>query len=158
MIELIVAIFIIVTALVSILSLANRNIQAQNINENTLTASLLAQEGLEIIRNMRDSNWQDGYDWIGSEVDANYQITKYGRYGVDHNFDIYNYNNIDEAILYKKDGFYSHDNTGEATIFRRLIEVDSSESDKLKVDCTVKWTDRGRDQEYVISGELYNWW
>ena len=156
MIELVVAIFIITTALVSIVSLANKNIQAQSINENTLTASLLAQEGLEIVRNMRDSNWQNGHNWLG--VGAGYDLS--GAFGVDYNFSITPYNNIDEAIIYKQGEFYSHESAGEATIFKRLINVvfDPIYPDKLEVDCTVKWTNRGNDQTYVASMELYNWW
>lgn len=68
LIETLFAILIFSTALISLLSIAGKGISAtQNVRQET-TAHYLAQEGLEVVRNIRDSNfitgapsWDDGF-------------------------------------------------------------------------------------------------
>jgi hypothetical protein len=84
--EVVIAMSVIVMGLVSIMSLVFFNINVQNYNHNMLVASNLAREGIEIVRNVRDSNWLDlTKDWddslfieegsTGSEIDVNSFIT-----------------------------------------------------------------------------------
>jgi type II secretory pathway pseudopilin PulG len=62
--EVVIAMSVIVIGLVSIMSLVFFNINVQNYNHNMLVASNLAREGIEIIRNVRDSNWLNSdKDW-----------------------------------------------------------------------------------------------
>jgi type II secretory pathway pseudopilin PulG len=65
LIETIVAIFILVTALVAGLSLALYAVSSSANNKNQIVASNLAREGIEVVRMMRDSNW------LMAEDDAN---------------------------------------------------------------------------------------
>ena len=57
--EVVIAISVVIVGLVSIMSLVIFNINVQGYNHNMLIASNLAREGVEIIRNIRDSNWLD---------------------------------------------------------------------------------------------------
>jgi hypothetical protein len=57
--EVVVAISVIIMGLVSIISLVIFNINTQGYSHNMLIASNLAREGVEVIRNIRDSNWLD---------------------------------------------------------------------------------------------------
>ena len=62
--EIIVIVFIVSLGLLGILSLTTQNIRVQYINKNNLIASQLAQEGLELVRNIRDTNWTiEGSNW-----------------------------------------------------------------------------------------------
>jgi len=63
MIEMIVVIFIISVGLVSILSLSTTNLRNQRQGANRLVASQLAREGVELSRNIRDTNWLKGNAW-----------------------------------------------------------------------------------------------
>ncbi len=57
MIELLAAVFVIALALVSALGLATSNLKNQAVGAARLTASNLAREGIELARNIRDTNW-----------------------------------------------------------------------------------------------------
>lgn len=57
LIEVFITIYLFIVALLSIMNLVSYNIQAQNFNHNMLIASNLAREQIEIVRNIRDTNW-----------------------------------------------------------------------------------------------------
>lgn len=57
LVELLVSIFILGLALTAIFSVLNTNIKSATTIKNNYTASLLAQEGMEVVRNIRDNDW-----------------------------------------------------------------------------------------------------
>ena len=63
LIELIIAIFILSVAIIGVFSAFSLVAELTSAASSRLKASFLAQEGLEIIRNMRDSNWLQGNGW-----------------------------------------------------------------------------------------------
>jgi len=81
-VEVLIGITVISLTIVSITGLVVRTIQVNTANMNSFVASQLAQEGLEITRNMRDSNWMRNLDWLGSKQ------PRYIKYGA--NFDASN--------------------------------------------------------------------
>lgn len=66
LIETIVAIFVLVTALSAGVGLAIYALTTSNKNFNEITATSLAREGVEMVRDMRDSNWLASYAKGGS--------------------------------------------------------------------------------------------
>lgn len=64
LIEIIFSIGLITVGLVSILSLFNYNIKNGIRNKNKLVAIYLAEEQIEIIRQLRDNNWFINKDWM----------------------------------------------------------------------------------------------
>ena len=161
--EIIVVIFIIVLGLIGVLSLVVQNIQVKDFNQNTLVASQLAQEGLELTRNIRDGNWLAS-NWFGTglviEGDSD-TITIY--FDSDNIIIIDNDEvniNEDEAIL-KKDnkGFYTH-SVGDDTIFRRVVELKNDNTENLamiKVSSIVQWSNRGKTHQYQADTIFYDW-
>jgi hypothetical protein len=126
-----------------------KNIQLENMNKNGLIASQLAQEGLELVRNKRDSNWLTGADWFNDLIGD-------GTYGLDAFSNIINYSSIDEAVLrINSEGVYNHSD-GDDTKFKRLITA-SNNSDNISVSCLVQWSERGKDYQYQADTILYNW-
>ncbi len=57
LIEVVVAVTVVVVGLLSVLGVANVLVKASTTNEQRVTATNLAREGLELVRNNRDSNW-----------------------------------------------------------------------------------------------------
>ncbi len=57
LIELMVSIFILTTGTVGAFSLIRNTLTFTNVTSSQLAAAYLAQEGVEIIRDIRDSNW-----------------------------------------------------------------------------------------------------
>lgn len=63
--EVMIAMMILTTAIVSVTSLLVGLISSNRNNLTTLQAYYLAQEGLEAVRNIRDTNWLHNRDWLG---------------------------------------------------------------------------------------------
>ena len=61
--EVIIAIYITIIGILSIINLVISNIQVEKFNHNMLIATNLAKEGIEIVRNTRDTNWARVQDW-----------------------------------------------------------------------------------------------
>ncbi len=86
LIEIVVAIFIVTMGTVGAFSLIQRTIAFTVISSSRLVAANLAQEGIEIVRNTRDTNWLSGNlwdqglssgDWQDVEMDS--QATNFQR-------------------------------------------------------------------------------
>ncbi len=165
--------------LLGVFSLVLQNIQAQKVNKNMLVASMLAQEGLELVRNIRDDNWVaspavawdlDITGWNNDDFTVDYEMVF---------VDIDNGNDLDDITeelptkLYFTNGgafdnFYTHDSTGgnKATMYSRLITVDDIDAstvadgviDYYKVKSHVQWKDsKGVLKNYIAETHLYNW-
>lgn len=166
LLEITVVIYIISLGLIGIMSLVNQNIQVSYINKNELIASQLAQEGLELVRNIRDSNWLKEYNWKnGNGTDNKTDIVQSDgsyNYTIDYLGNINeSINSIDNARLYiNGSGFYNHISSGTPTPFYRLIEViDNSPPNDyyITVKATVRWKEKNRTHDYMAQTLLYNW-
>lgn len=161
-IELVVTTGIIVIGLLGISSLVIQNLQVENINKNQLVASMLAQEGIELVRNMRDSNWLDqNKTWNQDMI---------GRSGNDSNMLAIDYRGRSEIIdlagfedanskLYLKNGFYTSDSTNSSsTPFSRVITlIGTTGGNTIEIGALVKWQLRGHNYKYIASTTLYAW-
>ncbi|MDD5031480.1 MAG: prepilin-type N-terminal cleavage/methylation domain-containing protein [Patescibacteria group bacterium] len=152
--EIMVAIFIITMGLIGVLSLITQNIQVEYINKNNLIASQLAQEGLELVRNIRDNNWLAGNNWDDG-------ITP-GAYIVDYNGKIDSVAGIGEAKLQRRndvgeEGYYWHEASDPDSPFSRLITITQTSPELLNISCLIRWEDRGGAYQYVADTILYDW-
>ena len=158
-IEILVAFTIITIGLLGVVSLVVQNLQVQNVNRNYVVAAMLAQEGIELVRNQRDLNWlTSGNDW---DEDINDFDTD-GTYAIDHD-DTPPFNDApdlvsDNGAQLSIDGnnYYVH-GAGNATPFYRLISVALIGVDELKVIAHVQWQERNRTHNYKTEVHLYNW-
>ncbi len=153
--EMIIAIAIISIGLLGLVSLGTQNTRVGYINKNSLTASMLAQEGLELVRNNRDNNWRSVVaSWSNNLIGDGDYVVDYTGF-LDDSVD-----NIDEpgARLYlDSNGFYVHNNTGKSTPFFRLITV-VDKVDYIIVLSQVKWAEGSNIHTYTAETRLYNWW
>src|SRR5579864_7113651 len=60
LIETVVAIFVLVTGLITAASLAISSFQSTDLASKQIIATALARQGVEAVKNIRDSNWQNG--------------------------------------------------------------------------------------------------
>jgi len=149
LLEVIIVIYIFSMGILGLSTLVIKNIQLENMNKNGLIASQLAQEGLELVRNKRDSNWLTGADWDNGLIGD-------GTYGIDVTNDIINFSSIDEAVLkINTEGVYNLSD-GSDTKFKRLITA-SNNGDNINVSCLVQWSERGKDYQYQADTLLYDW-
>jgi len=154
LIEVVAAISIITIGLVGVLSLVIQNIEAQYINKNVLIASGLAQEGLELARNIRDLNWLTaGNLWYQDLIE---EASGERKFALDYSgrTSLTDINDIDEAGASLKidgNGFYWH-GAGQATQFSRLISVKKEtdgDAEYLDVKCTIRWKSGLENHDYT---------
>lgn len=131
LVEIIVVIFVITIGLLAVFNVIQNITIFSRLAASRLTAVYLAQEGIELVRNQRDTNWLIYRDPTPPSADWDDGLTgcEFGcQFGVI---------NIDG--------------------FTREIFIVPDGSDKMNVTVEVRWQERGRS--YVVSNatELHNW-
>ena len=155
--EVIVAILIITIGMVGVLSLVIQNVEAQYINKNILIATGLAQEGLELVRNVRDLNWLTaGNAWNQDIVgDGTYAIDYRGRGSI--NASVNTLNDAGARLYVNSSNLYTHSSAdGAATDFYRLISV-VDQANYLDVSCAIRWKEGTQNRDYTAETYLYDW-
>jgi len=149
--EVIVAIFVITAGIVGVSGLITQTIGSVTISSQKLVAAYLAQEGIEIVRNIRDTNWLEEAAWddglgVGyweGDYDDTQNLTSWVDPG--------NFLNIDVS------GFYSY-SAGTQTKFKRKITIGSGPIlDSLNVKVEVLWKEKGETYQVEAQENLYDW-
>ncbi len=127
-----------------------------------LTGAYLAQEGLAIVKNIRDNNfinrseaqWDNGLRDCSDGCQADY---KAGTKAQTKANKLKAYNNDDFLSLNSK-GFYSYDAGGITTSFKRKITITRIfKNNALKIDVLIAWDHRGETFSTSAYEYLYNW-
>lgn len=149
--EVIISIAVITTALVVCIALISFSIGSVRGGNAKLIAINLAQEGLEIVRNIRDSNW------------LAYQRTPdTWRDGLDEGEWQVQYDEAEllasssESLLVDEDGFYQYA-TGSYTPFERTITISHIGDNQIKAVVRVTWEEKRRSYSFELEDRLYNW-
>jgi len=161
MIEMITAIFIVTVGILGIFGLINQTISQISTSSSRLTAFYLAQEGIEVVRNIRDSNWLEARENPNILWDEGIPA---GSWEAD-----YTTQNLSqpyaENYLNISNGFYSY-SSGTQTRFKRKITIFDKTNldgdpegvfDLLKVLVEVSWEERGRTHQVTAQENLYRW-
>ncbi len=153
LIEVVIATGIIVVVLVGCLSLAAMTIKVGRITKEKNQAINLTQEGIEGIRNIRDTYWLDGNK--GADQDARWQtfLNDYWNNGLLGEFNIY-YDEGTERWEKRTDAEW-YKEIIEGKEFQRRILIEEVDSNKKKVTVTVSWG--GGAQTTATSSYLTNW-
>lgn len=187
LIELIISIFILSIAIVGIFSAFSIMTILTSDTTDRLTATYLAQEGMEIIRNMRDTNWLNmdtciaddispcPYTWVDGLTDCNN-----GGCEVDYTTTGPGYDSIKpytgDYLNIDTNGFYGYA-YGTRTKFERKIiimpitDVDNKSDHIIKVIAQVSWDEKatilnpgvkastcGSYNCITADGTLYDWY
>jgi prepilin-type N-terminal cleavage/methylation domain-containing protein len=121
MMEVVASLFVISVGLTGILGLMASNVKEAADSRDQLIAAQLAQEGLELIRNLRDTD----------PLSFSYN----GDYNISYNTTIASATS-GSYILYKSGDFYTHNFSSEATRFRRQINIASVGSPATQYNVT----------------------
>ena len=151
--EVLLAIFIILAALTGIMSLIASINASVAVSSSKLVAANLAQEGIEIVKSIRDlnvgvNNWDD---WYASISGVNEYLVQYS----------------DEAFRPWQDiplkfdpaaGLYGYD-SGAATAFafKRKIILTKISDEEIKVEAVISWVEHNRPQTLTAEDRLWNW-
>ena len=159
-IEALVAIFVLTVGIVGCMTLANQVLRTSEISKDRLIAVNLAQEGIEVIRNIRDTNWLVGTgnwndniisDCNGSSLNKQvaYNSTSTEAYA-------------DSYLKLDSNGYYNY-TSGNDTTFKRKLTVqclefpEAGQYKKMLVEARVYWTSRGTSKEILMTEHLYDW-
>lgn len=148
-IESMIAIALLLIGITGMITLINRSLGFTTNVFNKLTASNLAQEGVEIIRNIRDTNWLNNQDWDNGLVDGTYQAGYSSK-----TLQIF----TDLPLLYDETtGLFNYD-AGTETLYKRKIEIKHLSDNEIRIQTIVSWTSKGGSVfDTVVEDHLYNW-
>ncbi len=154
--ELMVAVFVLIVGISGTVGLIHRTISSASMAASQLKAAYLAQEGIEVVRNIRDSSWVRDAGWL-ENINDNCSCCE-----VAHDHD----GNTGMALcpggnprrLTFFNGFYGYstDPAAEESVFSRRIKT-SMVGSHLRVEVTVFWFERGDTRSVTVVENLYNW-
>lgn len=125
LIEVLMSAFILGVGLVAAIGLLSSGLRQSIENRSQLTATFLSQEGVELVRNIRDNNWANSrpsFDGINDADNCRIDVTEIN---LDHCGGDY--------LLSRSssDGYYRYDVSGEKSRFSRKITISGSASQKI---------------------------
>jgi len=151
LIETIVAIFLLTAGTVGSFSLIQKVTSFASISSSQFVASYLAQEGIEIIRNIRDTNYLKRQVW-----DKDIDVTGGGGdYRLDYRSEVFPDATCGNYL--KHTGSFYLCSTDTTSKFQRQIAIEKPAPGKMVVSVQVRWSERGIQHQVVAQTELYNW-
>ncbi|MBZ1348462.1 MAG: prepilin-type N-terminal cleavage/methylation domain-containing protein [Candidatus Nealsonbacteria bacterium] len=148
-IEVTIALFLLSTGILAAFAVTQHIVIITETASSRLIAAYLAQEGVEIVRNIRDTNWLKRRDWktgiIVGNREADFRDTALTPYA--------------GRFLNIAAGFYSYAH-GPQTKFRRKITITTSTvagRPRIGVSVLVEWLERGQTHQLRAKGHLHNW-
>lgn len=113
-----------------------------------LTASYLAQEGIEVVRAIRDANGFAGRPFNSGLGNGDWQA-QYASLNLKPYADTY-------MFFYEPSGFYNH-TSGLNSPFKRKITLENISSVQIKITSQVTWEERGRTRDVTIESHIFDW-
>ncbi len=167
LLETLVAITILIMALLGPLQLASKSVALASISQNKITAFYLAQEAIEVVRNIRDTNFLEGSSWLDGLNQC---------FGGECYIDVPTYySNLSnpsvaiapcgaECPLIKYDrqnGYYYNYSYGDSTIFRRFVKITKISTgvanDEARIEVKISWKDKGGPMSLNLQESIFNW-
>lgn len=149
LIEAFVAISILMVGVVGSFGVLPTMIKNQTMNADVFTASQLANEGMELVRNLRDNNWLLEQAWdgglnicpasTGCEIDYNDPALVVSQ---------------NRFLKIDSNNFYKYDSTEKDSKFKRKITTQKT-GEILNVKVEVFWN--GKGSPFLAEGNLYDW-
>ncbi len=148
LVEAMVALVILTTALGPILYLANSAVNSAYIIRDNMTAAGLAQEGVEVIRAIRDANWLNSRAFDSGLSDGTYRVE-------------WNSTSVmalsGNPALKINNGLYNY-STGTNSQYTRRIFISKVNVGELRVISWISWQLRGGTVKHLIAEDhLFDW-
>lgn len=164
LVEVLVAISVLTVGFVGVITLLARSLGLNRVVADNYTATYLAGEGIEVIKNMLDYNairrangvsacWNEGMVSGNYEVEHDTDATAYPLASISPG---------SERIIYFdsiKKLFNYDDISGVPTVFHRRINIATTLciEDVVVVHSIVSWTSRGGSYLVDLEDHFYNW-
>lgn len=147
MIESIVATSLVVIGILGIMSLLARSAHISHFTTHSLQATYLAAEGIEVVKNILDTDVAKGLAW-GTHVTT-------GSYCVSYDTSaLVSCSGQGDLAYDPATGFYSA--TSSSSYFRRIVAITGS-GNSFDVSSTVRWYEGGIEKSVTLEDTFENW-
>ncbi len=147
-----VAMGILTVAVFAIFSMLTRSTSLNRVISQQYVATYLAAEGLELVKNITDSNLLIcGNQWNTNATDGTYEVT--------YADDGFSRSGTNQKLKIDPDtGFYQYQK-GEVSPFTRTVTIETIAADKeIRATATVKWRGRsGVESEVKLEDHFFKW-
>lgn len=152
LIESMIAISVMVVGLLGIFSLISQSLGLYRVAYEEYVAANLAAEGVEVVKNMIDTNI------IVGGIPWNQGLASDGDFGVQYDSRSLDPTLQSKALLYDASaGLYNY-MSGTSTNFRRVVTVKNVSSDEIQVNSTVTWKSKGAVTLNInLEDHFFNW-
>jgi prepilin-type N-terminal cleavage/methylation domain-containing protein len=152
LIEIMGAIFILTVGIGAAFSLIQQTLAAASLAKDQLVTSYLAQEGMEIVKNIRDTNWLKGKSW-DNDLPASPST-----YGLDYLTQALPDPSCASEGYLEFDGNFYRCSTNPNSKIKRKISIEKIGTEKMKVIVEVEWEEKGRTHSFKVLEYITNWY
>lgn len=161
LVETLLAIFVVTVGIGGVSAFLQNTLFSAATLDNQLVAPYLAQEGMEIVRNIRDTNYVRikgmlGGGWTnGGLADCSA--------GCEADYDDLMLTQIAGSLRFlgvvtdAAGTRYEYGGGGTPTKFQRKITITPNGPNELNVRVEVFWQEKGNTRSFALETELYNW-
>lgn len=161
LLETIVAIAILSLAIMGPLELAVRSIGMAGVSRNQITAFYLAQDAMEYVKNVRDTNFLTlGANWLDGLSDCRGASVCYVDVTTDPSVSVKACTGDCPVLKYDNNNhYYDYDIDSENTIFTRTVKISDviGNINEVKVQVTVSWKEKTGQKDFTIEDNIFNW-
>jgi type II secretory pathway pseudopilin PulG len=163
LIESIVAITVIAIAILGIFTLSSRSVSLNRVVSDQYTATYLAAEGIEVVKNIIDTNvvhncvgWNTGINLSNEDFNVNYDTADSS--ATDSSLALQKFSENSEP-LYFENGLYNNKGNGKRTKFYRKVRLEYAPNQRsVNIISTVEWANKGNAEfEVVLEDVFYDW-
>ncbi|TSC74029.1 MAG: hypothetical protein G01um101444_389 [Parcubacteria group bacterium Gr01-1014_44] len=148
LIELIISLFILI-AITQAFIFISANVNSSFMLRDSLIAANLTQEGIEVVRNIRDRDWFLGNGFGASLPNGSWRIQWNSPALLPLSGDPPLKKNLTTGV-------FSYD-SGADTVFRRTIELSAISATEIRVITTVNWDVKSIAKTTSAETHLFNW-
>lgn len=158
LIETLVAISILLLATLGPLSVASKGLTTALFARDQVTAFYLAEEAIEYLKNVRDSNALQGYAW---DADIANCVTTFGC-----TIDATSISSPSSVIVpcakrcpvLRKDssGRFNYSSGNSTQFTRKVVVENTSNADEKRIIVTMSWNTAGQAKSFSIQENLFN--
>ena len=145
-VEALIAMSLIIIAFVNVLSITSFALGRIREARDSMVASYLAQEGIELAAALRDENWLNNRPFDSSITNGTYRMDYLGTIDA----------SAGSPLLFDQQKGFQY-TTGVPTSFIRRVTFSKPKAYIVKVQSQVSWTARGTTRSMVVEDNLYNW-
>ncbi len=175
LIEMVIVLFIMSVAIVGVYSAFSLMIILSTDAFDQLQAAYLSQEGIEVVRNIRDSNWLNGFGvdpqaWVFGLADDSTDCSAgceldYTTAPLEARY-LLPFSSGGNPLNIDQDGFYSYSTVNTVpTKFKRRVTITQLDANAISVTVDTLWQVKpsilyptGGQQVVTVKEILYNWY